>query len=247
MKQITDDNFILLLNTDSEEKYVRVLFTFIKKIFINEFGNGLLSSERCMVYNDSNAPCPMLITNSSPIVIRTCAVSLEYWAQYIYQLSHELTHYVIRQKKDDKDNILRWFEETLCEAMSLHILKVASEQWDECGLSDLDPGYNIWIQDYLQNEYNDIASFGLRNCTTLEELQQIENECQKQRQERISERNYLYELFNKYTSEISVICNYTKYIKDNKLLIDFKKWALEEPTHVEFINSLSKIQPSIES
>lgn len=44
--------------------------------------------------------------------------------------------------KEDKNLIIQWFEETLCEAMSLYILKLSSLRWHECALSHINPNYS---------------------------------------------------------------------------------------------------------
>lgn len=112
-------NWILVIRTPEEKKYMRPLFIFVLKLFVEIFGENTMAAEFCVLYNDASSECPMLIRNTVPIHIRTRAENLGYWAQFIYQLSHEMTHYVIRQYKTDKAAIVKWFEETICEAMSL--------------------------------------------------------------------------------------------------------------------------------
>ena len=102
---MTFTNWPLAMSTEDDRKYMRPLFEFLLLQFVEIFGETVLGAEQCIAYNDSTAPCPMLITNHTPIQLRTCSKSLQYWAQYIYQTSHELTHYVIRQYKEDKDAI----------------------------------------------------------------------------------------------------------------------------------------------
>lgn len=140
---MTFTNWTLIRETMDEQRYMSPLFTFVLKQFMEIFEIEALNSEQCIVYNEPTAPCPMLVTNRAPIRIRTNSASLNYWAQYIYQLSHELTHYVIRQYKEDKDAIVKWFEETICEAMSLYILKASGLRWNECLLSRNDPNYGL--------------------------------------------------------------------------------------------------------
>jgi uncharacterized membrane protein YjjP (DUF1212 family) len=79
-----------------------------------------------------------------------------YWCQFIYQFSHELTHFVIRSYKKDKDKYVKWFEETVCEAMSLFVLRFLSENWQSCSLSEINSGYNKLILQYLDNEKKEV-------------------------------------------------------------------------------------------
>lgn len=131
-KQEILKNWILIEQTQDEVNYMRPIFTFILDQFVEIFGADIMEAEWCIVFNSVSAPCPMLITNQTPIALRTDVKSLGIWNQYVYQLSHELTHYVIRQYKENKDSIIKWFEETLCEAMSLYILRQSSDKWFDC-------------------------------------------------------------------------------------------------------------------
>jgi hypothetical protein len=95
------------------------LSDYIISIFSNFFEIDIMANDFC-IYNDPNAPYPMLITNKESLIIRTC-VETGFWCQFIYQFSHELTHFVIRtfKKNNNKNIYVKWFEETICESMSL--------------------------------------------------------------------------------------------------------------------------------
>ena len=188
---MTFTNWTLAIGTEDDQKYMRPLFEFLLLQFVEIFGETILGAEQCIAYNDSTAPCPMLITNRTPIQLRTCSKSLRYWAQYIYQTSHELTHYVIRQYKEDKDAIVRWFEETLCEAMSLYILKSSSLRWHECALSHINSNYGTSLMDYFKSTYDETGPSSLKACRSLDDLKNVESTCQTQRISRTIERNYL--------------------------------------------------------
>lgn len=139
-KQELINNWILIEHTQDEIEYMGPLFSFVLGQFVEIFGDKLMKAELCVVFNEANAPYPMLITSQDPIRLRVNVVLLNYWAQFIYQLSHELTHYVIRQYKENRNSIIKWFEETLCEAMSLYILRQSSTKWSNCALSITKPG-----------------------------------------------------------------------------------------------------------
>ena len=83
-------NWILIEQTQDEIKYMRPLFSFVLGQFMEIFGAELMEAELCVVFNEANAPCPMLIRSQDPIHLRVNATSLNHWAQFIYQLSHEL-------------------------------------------------------------------------------------------------------------------------------------------------------------
>ena len=241
---MTFTNWALIAKAADEQQYMSPLFTFVLKQFVEIFGITALNSEPCIVYNEPTAPYPMLITNCTPVQIRTCSASLNYWAQYIYQLSHELTHYVIHQQKKDKEAIVRWFEETICEAMSLYILKTSSLRWIECSLSSINPNYGAALMDYFKNIYNETAPSTLEKCHTLDDLKEVENSCETRRDERGIERNHLLNNFLEYPDSISAFIYYPLYMRGN-LQIDFAKWKENSPSPI--VSALESIQPNLAS
>ena len=50
-----------------------------------------------------------------------------YWAQLAYQFSHEFCHILSNYEKDNDKN--QWFEESLCEAISIYTIDKMSIQW----------------------------------------------------------------------------------------------------------------------
>lgn len=237
-------NWNLFIGTEDERKYMCPLFEFVLQQFIEIFGETALRAEQCIVYNDSKSNYPMLITNRNPIQLRTCSKSLQYWSQYIYHTSHELTHYVIRQYKENKDTIIKWFEETICEAMSLYILKSSSLRWHECTLSHINSNYDISLMDYFNNIYDETGPSSLKACCSIDDLKNVESTCQTQRISRSIERNYLVDAFCEHPESISSIVYYPLYIRGD-LQIDFEKWKENDSTPL--ISKLEAIQPDIVS
>lgn len=244
VSQMTFTNWTLAIGTEDDQKYMRPLFEFLLLQFVEIFGETILGAEQCIAYNDSTAPCPMLITNRTPIQLRTCSKSLRYWAQYIYQTSHELTHYVIRQYKEDKDAIVRWFEETLCEAMSLYILKSSSLRWHECALSHINSNYGTSLMDYFKSTYDETGPSSLKACRSLDDLKNVESTCQTQRISRTIERNYLVDAFCEHPESISAFVYYPLYMRGD-LQIDFEKWKESDSTPL--VSKLESIQPNLAS
>lgn len=241
---MTFTNWTPAIGTEDDQKYMRPLFEFLLLQFVEIFGETILGAEQCIAYNDSTAPFPMLITNRTPIQLRTCSKSLRYWAQYIYQTSHELTHYVIRQYKEDKDAIVRWFEETLCEAMSLYILKSSSLRWHECALSHINSNYGTSLMDCFKSTYDETGPSSLKACRSLDDLKNIESTCQTQRISRTIERNYLVDAFCEHPESISAFVYYPLYMRGD-LQIDFEKWKESDSTPL--VSKLESIQPNLAS
>ncbi|WP_143327233.1 hypothetical protein [Clostridium tertium] len=91
-----------------------------------------------------------------------------------YQLSHELCHYTIRQ--DCRNiSIIKWFEETVCEAMSLYILGYFSETWYQCEISKINENYSNDIKKYCKDRVNEHKESKLLKCNSLGELMNIES------------------------------------------------------------------------
>lgn len=55
------------------------------------------------------------------------ATSSPYWAQMTYQFSHEFTHILCEFDSDPDPN--QWFEEAVCEAASLFVLRRSAQTW----------------------------------------------------------------------------------------------------------------------
>lgn len=53
-----------------------------------------------------------------------------YWSQYVYQFSHELCH-ILTHFDTSKKHRHKWFEESLCELASLHVLRSLATVWKE--------------------------------------------------------------------------------------------------------------------
>lgn len=60
------------------------------------------------------------------------AAKNKHWAEYVYEFSHELFHILVNYEYHAPPRSARhqWFEETLCETVSLHTLKRLSVTWE---------------------------------------------------------------------------------------------------------------------
>ncbi|HFD2066643.1 TPA: hypothetical protein ACF2DS_002417 [Clostridium perfringens] len=241
------DNFLIYSTEDNfENKSIKNILEHMLTEFDLIFTDSLTKIKECNLFKDPNSDCPMLITNDpNSLKIRLSLESYTNWCQCVYQLSHELCHYILNQTSNGKET-LKWFEETLCEAMSLYILDFFYETWSDCTLSYNDPKYKQHFKTYLDDIVKLSPTNGLSKCTTIDDLILINFNSERDRSDRISERNYLFELFNSYKNKgnkekISLIKDYQKYISSNGITIDFDKWYKD--TGEDFIQKLSKIQP----
>lgn len=235
-------NTIWSVQPGHESVYLDGILKFLMIEYVNIFGKELMNNEKCLVYNDSHASWPMLITNSEPIIIRLAQPSLLYWSQTIFQLSHELCHYAIRQSKKDKSYTLSWFEEIVCEAMSLYALHWSSEHWKNCVLFQMNKGYGDDIRKYLYNEVRINGTGEFQKCTSIEKLQQYTAD--DNRIGHRDQRNQLYYEICKDPLLCRCFCDYQEYLNKNRYTIDFETWEKNDTNLlVPFLHSL---QPCLE-
>lgn len=198
-----------------------------------------MNKETCIIFNDVNADCPEIIPNEKVIIIRLAQSSTNYWAQTIFQLSHELCHYVIRQHKMDKSFTLSWFEELVCESFSLYILRYASEHWHSCLLSKNSTSFYKSIGIYLDTELKRTGNNVLKECVKNKNLYSYEKIAQNQRETRRNERNQFFIDICHHPKDMKELCNYQQYICEDKVTIDFEKWYSE--TNNILVNALWNI------
>ena len=76
-----------------------------------------------------NRDYPFTVYDKRPYQVFLSA-SDTYWSQYVYQFSHELCH-LLTHFDSFKKHKHKWFEESLCELASLHVLKSLATVWKE--------------------------------------------------------------------------------------------------------------------
>ena len=213
----------LIAECDGKES-IKAILDFLLQSFMEIFGAETMGTEICIVFNDINADCPMLITSTNPLCIRLAQETPKAWAQTIYQLSHEMCHYVIRQHKSDKAFSLKWFEEISCEAASLYFLQYAAMNWKDCRLSVTDPMYAIHIAAYLNNCLSKPSKDAFQKCDTVEKLKANELLMEEDRSGHWAERNRIYKAISDAPLELKVVCEYMNYMNENGITIDFDRW-----------------------
>lgn len=252
MNSINLNNWTIQADTLKECENLVIILKFTTELMGCRFDAGDFFKEPCILFTEyKEDSCPRLIyanpndpQDSLKLRLNTNITKLRF-AQIIYQLSHELTHYVLRQYRETpcKGKIISWFEETVCEAMSLYILDLAEKHWEDFDLYANNKDYAKNIEDYLENELKKVGNNTLDSCSSIEELAEINNTAQGKREDRRNERNILYRLFKKYPSEIKNIGYYSLFIKD-EVLIDFDKWK-EHYSYCYLIDEIKEIHPKI--
>jgi len=234
------------------------LFWFVMNKFSSVFGSDVMSAQAVTLYNDPGARCPMNVLD--PASIRLAMPSgMNFWSQFVYQLSHELTHYAIRQRNQAGGIGVRWFEETICEAMALWGLRVVCDDWRRSPYFDR-PIYQFQMRKYLEDELRDNASGDLtpfHDVSSIDELVELDRLAEgepgdplgamHQRDRRARERVALYDLLMRRRSDIKVLLDYTRHIQPvpsgarDPLFIDFVEWQRNDVAHQDFIRELGGI------
>ena len=101
------------------EKEIRPLLESVIEIFNHKDLPPML------VVRGHNGPIALFERSPRGEVVIQLDTHDRYWAQYVYQFAHELTHVAAKFKPWNHPN--KWFEEALCEMASIYSLRVMSE------------------------------------------------------------------------------------------------------------------------
>ena len=154
-----------------------------------------------------------------------------------------MCHYAMRQRKSNKEFTLSWFEEIVCEAMSLYALEYAAKHWERCELSKRNPSYCDSIGGYLEGELGKKTMDEFRRCDTIEKLLEYEKEkiAEDRRESHREERNLIYEAISSNPNEVKCVLDYPQYLMGNKVLIDFDRWTRDGSC--DLLLKLQSVQP----
>lgn len=225
-----------------DEQAVPVL-SFLLEEFIRWVGPGIMLNEDCVVCNIPQLNSPCFIGCIVPARIVLTQESHSYWSQTIYQLSHEMCHYAFSQCKENKNCTLSWFEEIVCEAVSLCALEYAAHNWSNCQLAKLNPIYHTSIESYLNDRLAEEGTDGLKQCDSVAKLAEYETHkvAENQRETHRNEMHAVYRAISANPGELKCVLNYTKYLENNGVIIDFDRWIQDTPCNL--LNILNQIQP----
>jgi len=83
--------------------------------------------EPMVVTRGHNGPITPYRRNERGEIIIRLDTEKTYWAQYAYQFSHEFCHVLCGYRDGYQGH--RWFEETVCEAASLYVMRAMARTW----------------------------------------------------------------------------------------------------------------------
>ena len=102
--------------TDTDARSITQVLNLVRDVFLDIFGHENLSKHPILsVFSSSEGPSTFRRHN-----LIFLSSTGRYYLQHIYQFSHELCHFMV---PDNVCSAYRWFEETLCEAMSWYVLQ----------------------------------------------------------------------------------------------------------------------------
>jgi len=252
--QINDTWAYISTGNRDQNKYLESLFVFLHKEFSSIFDADVVNRIKCTIYNDKDSVSPYIhYVSEKELKIRLHLSCTSYWCQVVFQLAHEMTHYVFCQNYDYRKYYgSKWNEEIVCEAMSMYMLKQLADKWKECDLSNYDrqrrTSYARAIYTYVADERRKGTENVLKSsqeAIDVSVFRELNRTAGSDRENHRAETNYLYDLLITLEKEQikPIVLDMYKYLKDD-CYIDYESW-IKEAKYPDVIEKLSKIQPDI--
>ena len=105
--------------------------------------------ERILVLRGREGPIVHYQRNSMKEIVIQLDTKGRYWCQYAYQFAHEFCHILCGFDDDWTGNL--WFEESLCEAASLFVLRRMAETWERTPPFDSWRSYAPRFREYAED------------------------------------------------------------------------------------------------
>lgn len=237
------------LSQNVGEKNASLLIEEVKHFFLpicyRESGTVKLQIEN---RPNASAPqfCPATLNPTFPCDrIILSMQDFTYWCRLIYQFSHEFSHFLIFHLNPDEDRNVSWIEETICEALSLVLLKHFAENWHLCPLFSQAPNYKSCIGKYLADCLAEKGNCKLAKCRCLLELQEINANSQNDRESHREEMHQLY-LSIQGPHDILALLHYRDFVIPKTILLDVPQYQKSYPTS-NAVQYLCKLQTLIVS
>jgi len=206
---------------------------------INDYYQSIslnLDGFKTLIRKDITKKSPMFCDktrNNNPYnIIFINAPKFTDWGQLIYQLSHELTHLYI-YSHNEKPHLIKWIEESICEAMSLFFINYFAENWLSLNIypSKNNPKYVLSLYSYLIETMSKRGTDDLSRCSSYEELKEIEKLSDVNRDLRKNEMNGLYARLAPTPENIKALICYKNYILNDDIILDFDKYEADYPNN----------------
>ena len=237
-----------------EDKYLESLFFFLHGELKSIFGAEVVNGIKCTIYIDRNAPGPFIqYVSNEELRIRLNVRDTNLWSQLVWQLAHEMTHYIFCQTYDFvKLKGSKWNEEIVADAMALYMLKQLADNWDDFVLSKYDryrdTPYSSAIYERIDNELRRAAGRVLKSsqeAITIQQFAELNRTVNFDRENHMAEVNFLFALLitlEKEQIKPSILEMYQYLVDDT--YIDYERW-MHNAKYPDVIGELSRIQPEI--
>lgn len=197
----------------------------------------IISDKPLVLYFDETLNCPKFLSSENI----GCPFDLIYinlkddnkWDQLLFQLSHELCHYVIYLNNRGDYHMIKWIEESICEAFSLFCLKKWSIEWNVIGYPFINKDYGRRMNFYRKTHMDEKTMHpSLMDNINMSVLLEIDNLSETDRLRRHDFVCQLSDLISKQS--ISKLIDYQKY-RYSDLLLDTEQYDDLNNDAVHFI------------
>ena len=143
-----NERYLFSTSDDNVSKIIDFIWPVYKEIF----GIEKIYGKQCIIYNDAESKHADTELGTDSVKIKLALKEPCMWNDMIFQLAYEMCYCILREYKRQwkKERYLSWYEETVCNAFSRYILKYSVENWNKCDLSNINPEYSKYIDEYLQ-------------------------------------------------------------------------------------------------
>ncbi len=189
-----------------------------------------------IIRNDAKGPIALYERGPKGEYIVLLDVKGRYWAQLVYQFSHEICH-LLTNYDLAPNNVTRqqWFEESLCEAFSLFVLKAMARRWEVDAPYPNWASYAVELERYAQGMLRQVHRGYAKNLSQWYQQHKRVLESNPYAQERrLNEKfaTHLLKLMQRHPKQWAALnyLNLGEHTEDRSLNRYLNDWYLNTPT-----------------
>ena len=216
---VENERYLFVTSDDNVSRIIDFIWPVYKEIF----GIEKMYGKQCIIYNDAELKHVDTELGTDSAKIKLALKEPCMWNEMIFQLAYEMCYCILQEYKRQwkKERFLSWYEETVCNAFSCYILKYSMENWNKCDLSNINPEYSKYIDEYLQMKMKEEGT---------------------EQQENI---NKLYDIFCDNPKAVNSLEKYYDYINEDNSSLDVQR--LNKDIGISIPETLSKNESLEES
>jgi len=251
-----NSSWFTLVDTPESHEHIEGVFEPLFDKFVKIFGYEIMTHRPAVIMNIPSGGGPMMTPLDTGALLTLNQTRTSFWAQTIFQMAHEMTHYVffshcpnLNNETFDIQAVPLWNEEIICSAISLFMLDYMANNWNKSALYNINPNFGEAVAEYLADILNSAEGLPLKSegdYVAFEDFHEHFNMIAIENRNAFeSEKIYLFNLFREIEPEvIGELANMYNYFNREFGYIDFNLWALEAE-NPEFIEAVSLIQPRL--